>query len=100
VFIVALLVERGEQHDPAVVGEPIGDLASGRTEREPQLEQTIAETPRQRHPRCWPERNQAINHHHRPVPLLVVERVHPPDDFVVKLDVSHLNEYRTKAIIA
>jgi len=95
-----LLAERGQKHDPAVLGEPVGDPASGRAEREPQLEQSVAEAPRQRHPGCRPERDQPVDHHDHPVPFVVVERVHPPDDLVMQLDLSHKSEYRTNAMIA
>src|SRR5690606_7864831 len=49
-FVVALLAERGEQHDPSILGEAVRDPPSGRAERESQLEQAISERTRDRHP--------------------------------------------------
>jgi hypothetical protein len=55
---------------------------------------------RQRHPRSRPERDQPVDHHDRAVPLVIVERVHPLDDLVMQLYVSHRTQYRTNAMIA
>lgn len=43
-FVVSLLAEGREQHDPSVVGEPVCDPPCCGSEREPQLEQALALT--------------------------------------------------------
>jgi hypothetical protein len=84
-----LLAERGQELDSAVLGEPVGDPASRRAEGEPQFEQTVAEASRQRHSQRRPERRQPVDDHHHPIPLGIVERVHPLDDLIVQLGARH-----------
>jgi hypothetical protein len=47
-----------------------------------------------------PSATKPVDHDDRPVPLVIVERVHPLDDLVMQLDVSHRRQYRTNAMIA
>ena len=41
-----MLAERGQQDDPAILGESVGDPTSSRTEGEPKLEEAITEANR------------------------------------------------------
>lgn len=103
-FVLSLLAERGEQHDPTVLGESVGDPAGGLTERGPHLELPDSEAQRERHPSGWSEGGKPIDRDHRTVPLVLVEAVHPGDHVVVELDLgherlSHACDHRTRAMM-
>ena len=78
----------------------LGDPSCRRAEREPELEQAIAERSGEWHSCRGTEAGESVDGDDGAVPVSVVEARHPLDDLVVELDVGHKAQYRKNAIIA
>ena len=87
--LLRCLCECGEQDDASIGCEPVGDTTGRRPEREPDLEQRVAEAARQWHSSLRPERGKTIDHHRGTIPLALVESVEPFDDFIVCFYLNH-----------
>jgi len=94
-FVLVLLAEGGEHDDAPVLGEPAGDPPCCRAEREPQLEQPVAERAGQRHASYRPELSERVDDHHAAIPLVIVQPEQPTRDLVVQLDVGHISPSHT-----
>ena len=93
-FVVTLLAERGQQHDPVVFREAVRDTPSCRTEREAEFEQPGAECPRERHSGSGTDLDESLNDDHRTVPVVLRQGREPFSDFRVEL------QFRDALIIA
>ena len=88
-FVVALFAERGQQHDAVVSGEAVGNASSGRAEREPEFEQSAAESPRERHPSRGTAFDESVDDDQGTVPIFFRQGCEPVSDLVVKLEFGH-----------